>query len=167
MKPIHVAATIVRLFSICLALYSCILILNSWMFYVGSEMAVFSFFSLVVPLAFFIISIVLWNFPVSISRKITGIPQKLDEEDLSFKGDEFLSICLFSLGLYFLYDVIGDTVYWMSYINNYEYDGVQEAIRIELKVALWSLAAKSLFTFGLIFGNRQIVKLFNKLRYGG
>ena len=46
-------------------------------------------------------------------------------------------------------------------------DGVQEAIRIELKVALWSLAAKSLFTFGLIFGNRQIVKLFNKLRYGG
>ena len=165
MKPIHVAATIVRLFSICLALYSSILILNSWMFYIGSDMPIFSLFNMAVPAAFLIIAVILWNFPISISRKITGLPQKLDEEDFSFKSNEFLSICLFSLGVYFLYSIVGEAVYWINFVK--EYEGVQEGLRIEQKAGIWSLAAKSLFTFVLLIGNRQIVKLFNKLRYGG
>lgn len=167
MRPIHVAATIVRLFAICLALYSFIMLLNSWMFAVASETPMLSLFSVAVPIAFLIISVVLWNFPVSISRKITGIPEAIDGEEVSFKHDEFLSICLFTLGVYFLYNIVGDSVYWISLLNNQEYSAYQERMGIDQIAALWSLLVKALFTLVLLLGNRTIVNLFNRLRYGG
>jgi len=163
MKPIHVAATIVRLFAICLVTF----LINSFMFFVSAEEPYISIFSIALPISLLIVSLMLWNFPVSISRKITGIPSHSDEIELSFKGDEFLSICMFSLGIYFLYGLVGEAIYWFKYLNGLTVWGVPEELSLDQTASLWAFSFRLVFAFLLLAGNQLIVKIYNSLRHGG
>ena len=167
MKPIHVAATVVRLFAICLVISSISYFINSVIFYVNSDIPLVSILSIAIPVVQLILSIVLWYFPVSISRKITGIPLKNDDEELSFKNDEFLSICIFVLGLYFLYGLIGQLTYWISFINDPVVSEPHTELTLDQKASLWAMLFKSIFVFLLLAGNRLIIKIYKALKYGG
>jgi len=167
MKPIHVAATIVRLFAICLFVYTVTFFINSMLFFVNSDTPYISIISILVPIVLLVLSLALWNFPVSICRKITGIPLSMDEQDLSFKKDEFLSICIFVLGIYFLYDLIGSSVYWFHFLSDPLTQDSQIELSLDQKSSLWILVFKSVFVFLLLAGNRLIVKMYNALKYGG
>ncbi len=76
-------------------------------------------------------------------------------------------MCMFALGIYFLYDIVGDSIYWLNYINGQRFADVPQAANYELKAGLWSLAAKAAFTGFLLAGNKRIVKLYFRLRHGG
>lgn len=167
MKPIHVASTIVRLFSICLAIYSFTLFLNAWIFFVNTDVPVISIISVSFPVSLVIISVLLWHFPISISRKITGLPPHSDNQELSFNGDEFLSICLFSLGVYFFYGLIGEGVYWSNYFSGLSFEDGHEALSLDVKSSLWSLGVRFVFTTLLLAGNKQVVTIYKRLRHGG
>ena len=167
MQPIHVAGTVVRLFAICLFIYTVNLLINSMIFFVSGETDFLSIFSIAIPVALLILSVGLWNFPISISRKITGIPLKNDAQELSFKSDEFLSICIFVLGVYFLYDLFGDSIYWFKFLNDPLITDFQTELSLSQKASLWSLGFQFIFVFLLLTGNRLIVKIYKALRYGG
>ena len=167
MKPIHVAATIVRLFAICLAIYTITFFINTLIYFVSSEAPFVSVVSLLLAILLLVISIVLWKLPVSISRSIIGMSSHADDEQLQFTQGEFLSICIFALGLYFLYGLIGEGIYWYKFLNDPEFNEIQTRISLDQKASLWAFAFRSVFVLLLLTGNRLIVKAYKALRYGG
>lgn len=167
MKPIHVAATIVRLFAICIFVYAINLSVSTVMLIASSDSTLLNVSAAGIIVALTIVSIVLWNFPVSISRKLTGMPAQFDEDKLEFNQGEFLSICIFALGLYFSYGLVGEAIYWYIFLNDPMVIEMQSEIPADQRASLWAFGARAIFVLLLLIGNRIIVKAFNTLRHGG
>jgi len=167
MKPIHVVVALIRLFAICLTMYALSFSINIIAFSSGSADFYFStpwFLLLGFTLA---ISLICWNFPVYISRKLTATNVSTDEETLSFKGDEFLSICIFSLAMYFLYSLVGETAYWINIFFNPAMSEVVQNYGSRQAASLWSFGIRIIFVIFLFIGNGLIVKIYRNLRDGG
>jgi len=167
MKPIHVAATIVRLFAIFLFVYLINFSVSSLSLIAQSEEYMVAIFELMAFLVMLAIILFLWFFPVSISRKLTGISSSADDQKLDFTKEEFLSICVFSTGIYFLYGLLGEGIYWFKFLNNPVFMEMQSELTVEQKANLWALYFRAIFVLLLLLGNRVIVKVYKALRYGG
>lgn len=167
MKPIHVAATIVRLFAICLMIYAVNAAIFAISLNAGNESPGLAILSLLLVFAIVIVACCLWLFPISISRKITGVSSNLDEKDFSFGGDEFATICFFTLGLYFLYGLIGEGIYWFKILNDPMFQKMQSELTLDQRASLWAFGFRAAFVFFLLIGNKYLLNIFNKLRLGG
>jgi len=167
MKPIHVVGTIVRIFAVCLFIYIANLAIFTLSLGTGSGNPTLIMLSFLVIFIVFVVSCCLWFFPISISRKLTGIAESKDNEDFNINGSEFATICFFSLGVYFLYGVIGEGIYWLKILNDPMFQELQPNLSPDQKASLWAFGLRSIFVVFLLFGNRALVKLFQYLRHAG
>ena len=151
MKPIHVVGTIVRLFAVCLFIYVANLAIFTLSLGTGSDNPTLIMLSFLVILGVFIVSCCLWFFPISISRKLTGIAELKDDESFTINAAEFATICFFSLGLYFLYGVIGEGIYWVKILNDPMFQELQPNLSPDQKANLWALGIRSIFVVLLLW----------------
>lgn len=168
MKPIHIAATFVKLFAIYIIFY---LIVSGFSLvpYITSNQEQLGASPLIIItliLAMLFVAIFAWFFPISITKKLIGNIDN-DETELSFSSNEFAEICIFAVALYLLAGLLGETVYWFNLLSDSSYREMafdQNNHGITTKADLWSYSARLIFTLYLIIGNKQVVRLFRKLR---
>lgn len=168
MKPIHVAATIVKLFAIYIIFY---LIVSSFSLvpYITSNQEQLGASPLIIItliLAMLFVAIFAWFFPISITKKLIGNIDN-DETELSFSSNEFAAICIFAVAIYLLANLLGETVYWINLLSDPSYREMafdQNNLGGDTTARLWSYTVRLTFTLYLLLGNKQVVKLFRKLR---
>jgi hypothetical protein len=155
----------VRLFAIALAIYS-LKSMPGMYIYFDSEnykSAAFMFAGLLVFVM--LIAIFLWKFPLTVASNI--IPNIENEErDTSWNEKELLTVGLILMGIYFLYYVISDVVYWL-YIWNYSqsYSGVEIELNSEQKGSIVATCVELALSILLIFGAKGISNVIWHLRY--
>ena len=167
MKPIHVVGTIVRLFAVCLVIYLANLAIFTISLVGSNESSKLMMFSFLLIFVIFIVACFMWFFPISISRKLTGITENRDEESFTISEVEFAKICFFTLGLYFLYGLIGEGVYWVKILNNPMFQEFQSELSPDQQASLWAYGFRFIFTVFLLLGSQLLVRLFKRLRYAG
>ena len=167
MKPIHVVATIVRLFAVCLIIYVANLATFTVSLGAGNESSKFMLLSFLLIFAIAIVACFLWFFPMSISRKLTGMPVSKDDENFTISGVEFTTVCFFTLGLYFLYGLIGEGVYWVKILNDPMVQEMQSELSSNQRASLWAFGFRAIFAIFLLLGNQVLVRFFRRLRYAG
>ena len=167
MKPIHVVATIVRLFAVCQIIYVANLAIFTISVGMGNESSQLILLSLLMTFAIVLVACFLWFFPISISRKLTGMPVSKDDEAFTISAIEFTTICFFTLGLYFLYGLIGEGVYWVKILNDPSVQEIQSELSPDQLASLWAFGFRATFATFLLFGNQVLVRLFRRLRYAG
>jgi len=74
---------------------------------------------------------------------------------------------LFSLGIYFLYGLVGEGVYWLNYYSGVSIKDTHEVMNLDVKSSLWSSVVRLVFTTLLLVGNKQILNIYRGLRHGG
>jgi hypothetical protein len=167
MKASHILAVIIRLFSIALFIYA----VNSIPFIFSmnqyQDSLVPLVLSLIVIVLVLFVAVFLWKFPLSIARKITEIPGETDTLPSSMSSEEFASICFFTLGLYLLYRVTGELVYWVKFLNDPLVQQMQGEIPADQMASLWALGIRTALVVVLLFGNKNIVQFLKWLRKAG
>ncbi|MEM7358950.1 MAG: hypothetical protein AAF431_07630 [Pseudomonadota bacterium] len=167
MKPIHVAATVVRLFAISLFVY----ILGMLQFVVSFTQHEDPFApiltSLIILFGVFVVALCLWNFPLSVAKKVTNILEEGDDQSSSMNADEFASICFFTLGLYLLYGLVGEFVYWVRFLNDPLVLELQQELPVDQIANLWALGFRTVLVVFLLVGNQTLGKFARWLRRAG
>ena len=115
MKSHHYLAIIIRLFSIVLLAYS----LRQWVFaieiLINGEAsgirfpAMFAVATALIPMLF---AILLWKFPLTISKTI--VSDEYNQEIKPLNAQSFLAVLIISLGVYFLFYAVIDSIYWLT-----------------------------------------------------
>ncbi len=118
MKPIHYLGLGVRLFAICLILFGVYNLAGYLSSYFSDSVydryTVMSLPLLLVAVALpILIAVLMWSFPLTIAYKLLGSE---DKEFEPISPVSILTILVASIGLFFLYQSLMDTVYWfLSY----------------------------------------------------
>ena len=165
MKPIHYLGLAVRLFSICLmifSIYNLAGLISS--FFPASEYGHLSMISLPVLLVAvllpMLVSILLWFFPLSIAYKLLG------SEDKAFEPTNtvtILAILIASIGLFFLYQSLMDTVYWFTSYNFLSAMSSTFSFGPEDKAQIVSTAVELAFALILTLRCKSIAKLMARI----
>ena len=154
MKSQHYLAIIVRLFAIALfvhGLRQCVFVAD--VFYDGIASGirfpkVFTIATALVPMLF---SVLLWFFPLTISKSI--VSDEYNHEVKPLNPHSFLTVLIISLGLYFLFYAIVDSIYWVivykaSQIG--DISGVPIGLGNENKANMYSTGLEFILAFGFI-----------------
>jgi hypothetical protein len=118
-------------------------------------------------LTLLLLSVGLWMFPLTIARGLVAFRDPGDVEVKSANADQIQTIAFSVLGLYLLYHVLSDIVYWgfilfISLRNN----AIPIEISIEQIGLMLATAVELIFVLFLLLGARRIVTLLRKFRYG-
>jgi len=167
MKPEHLVALGVRLFALGLAIFT-----------LNNSIRIFAFFKIgqfnigeiaytgtMVSLA--MLSLLLWKFPLVVARSITDFP-KLNENELNdIKSDRLLHVGLIILGIYLLFNVFSDLVYWGIFWFSTQRDYSSEVVlTLEQKSSIFITLIQLVFVLFLILGSNKVITIAKKLRYG-
>jgi len=167
MKLEYIVAIGVRLFAIGLGInvlrsFSLIPVyLNS----TSSHADLFLFYG--TTIAFALLALMLWKFPLLIARKIASFPP---QDHSSLKDDAYiklLEVGLILLGLYLLYFVISDGVYWLIFylsISSSEYYDSANAIAPDQVASMVTTIVELVVASILVFSHQGLAKLVWKLR---
>jgi len=167
MKLEHIVALAVRLFAVVLAIYALRngISLAPYFHEQGWEGPSYLYAGFMVVLL--CLSIVLWKFPLTISRGIVTFREPGERGADSASAEEIQVIGFTILGLYFLFYVLSDIIYWgfIWFVSqrNLEYP---VEITLEQKGAIASTAIELIFVIVLLFGAKGIVGILHKFRYG-
>jgi len=118
MKSSHYLAIAVRLFAIALFIYGLRQLLPIIELVISGSingMVVSPFFAVVIALIPIVFSIVLWTFPLSLSRSI--LKTDMDREVAPLSQDNWLVVILIGIGLYTLYYGLVDSIYWIYVLH--------------------------------------------------
>lgn len=118
MKSSHYLAIAVRLFAIALFIYGLRQLLPIIELVISGSingMVVSPFFAVVVALIPIVFSIVLWTFPLSLSRSI--LKTDMDREVAPLSQDNWLVVILIGIGIYTLYYGLVDSIYWIYVLH--------------------------------------------------
>jgi len=118
MKSSHYLAIAVRLFAIALFIYGLRQLLPIIELVISGSingMVVSPFFAVVIALIPIVFSIVLWTFPLSLSRSI--LKTDMDREVAPLSQDNWLVVILIGIGLYTLYYGLVDSIYWIYILH--------------------------------------------------
>ena len=118
MKSSHYLAIAVRLFAIALFIYGLRQLLPIIELVISGSingMVVSPFFAVVIALIPIVFSIVLWTFPLSLSRSI--LKTDMDREVAPLSQDNWLVVILIGIGLYTLYYGLVDSTYWIYVLH--------------------------------------------------
>lgn len=161
MKPIHYLGLAVRLFAICLMVYGVFnvaALITS--FYYSSEFGRFSMRSLPLLLVIvalpMLISILLWFFPLTVAHKLLGNEERVFEP---ISPVNILTILIASIGLFFLYLSLMDSVYWFTSYNFLSAMSPTFSFGPEDKAQIVSTAVELAFALILTLRCKSIAKL--------
>jgi hypothetical protein len=144
------AAILIRLFSVFITIYAIRNLLSISFYYADDTYSSAVWLSWGFSILFFIVSIILWNFPNLIVKKI--ISWDVEETDKEKTSAEELEIVGFSLiGLFYLYYAVSDLVYWgiFTWLIQKSYD-VPVDLSIEQKVSIIVTVVEFLFALIII-----------------
>ena len=99
------------------------------------------------------IAIILWNFPLSIAKKI--IPPEADVNPEGISASSLLSVLISAMSLFFLYRSIMDGVYWVTLLNLSE-NGVNATFNPDNKASVFATGVEFLAAALLFFNSRKI-----------
>lgn len=103
-----------------------------------------------------VIAIVLWNFPLSIAKKIIPSEAEINSEGISAKS--LLSVFISAISLFFLYRSIMDGVYWATLLNLSE-GGGYATFSPENRASILATGVE-LFAAALLFFNARKISLW-------
>lgn len=118
----------------------------------------------------FIIAPLLWFFPYTVASTILP-KEKLKVEEYKWNNENFLSCGFVILGIYFLYYVISDGVYWL-YIANYPIQDVfglvteytKKPLNAREYAGIVGTVVEFFLSIFLIFGSNGISRVILKIR---
>jgi hypothetical protein len=167
MKLEHIIALIVRLFSIVLVVYA----LRNGITFVpflygqGDLLQANIFAGLMVSIL--IIAIVLWKFPLTVARNLVAFREPGNIEIESVSENQIQVVAFSVLGLYFLFYVVSDIVYWFYlWLVSQRDPEIPMEFSIDQKGQMVSTAIEFVFVLFLLLGSKRIAELLRKSRYG-
>jgi hypothetical protein len=104
-------------------------------------------------LPWLVLSIILWNFPLSIAKKIIPHLSEINPEGISTSS--LLTVLISAISLFFLYSSVMDGVYWVTLINLSE-SGSYAAFNPENKASIFATGVELLAAALLFFNSRRI-----------
>ena len=113
-----------------------------------------SWFMLATTAIPFLISAVLWFFPITLAQSI--LTSELDKTVEPTSPITLLSILISMIGLFFLYYVISDTVYWL--IFSHLADGTSASLEPEVKANMWTTLIELVVICFLVLKSKTIAK---------
>lgn len=166
MKLEHVVALAVRLFAIALALYALKNGITTLPYFQEQEFEVASYLYILLMFGFLLLSIYLWFFPLTVSSRIATFEGNGVTEAASATANEIQVVGFNILGMYLLFNVVSDIVYWLTiwFIGNRNnnIDITPTASQISSMIAT---GVELVFAVALLLGASGITRVINKLRY--
>ena len=167
MKLEHVLALVVRLFAIAIAIQALKTAMNLVVFLKSSESSFTSAAYIGTAISLVLLSIILWKFPVLIARKIANFPPIDEAEINSVDSEKLLQTGLIILGVYFLYYVISDLIYWSYFwVTSMRDPSTAVELTLEHKSSIATTFIELAVALVLIFGTKRVVQIIQRLRYG-
>ena len=167
MKLEHILVLVVRLFAIAIAIQALKTMVNLVVFLKTSDSSFTSTAYIGTVVSLILLSIVLWKFPILIARKIANFPPVDENEVNSIDSEKLLQTGLIILGVYFLYYVISDLIYWSYFwITSMRDPDIAIELTLEHKSSIATTFIELAVALVLIFGTKMIVKIIQRLRYG-
>lgn len=166
MKLEHIVALAVRLFSIAVAIYALRngISLVPYFQEQGWDNASYAYLALMVGLL--LLSLYLWYFPLTVSGRLMTFKGDGIKEVTSASAKEIQAVGFTILGMYLLFNVISDIVYWLTiwFIGNRNsnIDITPTADQISSIIAT---GVELVFAVALLLGASGITRVINKLRY--
>jgi len=167
MKLEHIVALAVRLFAIALAIYALRngISLVPYFYEQGSHGSSYSYAAVMIVLLF--VAVGLWYFPLTVTQNLVTF-RGAGETDLSSASADQLQLAGFTiLGLYLLFHVLSDVVYWGSiWFIVQRSSGPPIELSLDQKARMAATLIELIFVLFLLLGTRRIVDLLRKFRYG-
>ena len=164
MKPEHIIAVLVRLFAIALILVVVRdMIAALWVVddsvYLRKYAYIFLFGGAVI-----FISIILLKFPLSVAKRI--YPFRLEDEPKhSLNSDDFYHLGFILLGVYLLFYVLSDGVFWIAFTL---YSGEEKLysplVSLENKASMITTVVELFIALFLILGAKGITNTIKAIR---
>jgi hypothetical protein len=163
-----VIAIFLKFFAICLFLYT----LNdaaNWIPLLADPAYVPAvYFQLASILIVFLLSLFLWFFPLTVASKLLPKTKETKNEVTSISYSDLQTILFTTLGLYLLFNVLSDLVYWGSFLSIYGKSSFDQPLITPYdKAAIFTTVIELILVLLLLFGQSGLKKAFEKLRYGG
>lgn len=166
MKPTYYFAILVRLFAIGLAIYA--VRQSSLLIEILKDGNVQGYelsftFALVSTLCHLFVSVLLWFFPMTVSRFV--IRPELDEAFEPIGVKDLLTVLVLAIGVYVFYFTISDAVYWIT-LWQMSQDSYSEAslyLGNDSKAATVTTGIEFFISAGLLLRARTVSNLVLKL----
>ena len=156
MKAHHYVGIGIKLFAIWLFLCSIqnmTFFLENIIYGTVQGMAASATKSALIYLPWLVMALILWNFPLSIAKKIVPSEAQVNPEPIS--ASALLAVLIAAISIYFLYRSIMDGVYWATLLNLSE-GGVYASFSPENKASIFATFIEFLAAALLLFNSRKI-----------
>ncbi len=164
MKPVHVIALVARLFAIALFLVA-VRDLSAAIWVADDPTATHKLIPLyAASIASLVVAAMLWIFPFSIANKIYPVKNE-EQSHRSLSSNELYSLGFIILGLYLLFFVLSDAIFWLLLVVM----GARETpgypiMTLENKAQMITTAIEFVIAMFLILGSNGVVSLVRKFR---
>jgi divalent metal cation (Fe/Co/Zn/Cd) transporter len=124
------------------------------------------FWLLAAVMAFLLVVVILlWNFPITIARKIA--PSSASDMHTSWDSVTLIAVGSTLLGIYFLYYSISDLLYWLFFgFYSQNVGGVEIELSIDQKASIVVSFIEFAIAVFLIGGSGFLSRAIHLLRYG-
>ena len=167
MKPEHLVALGVRLFALGLAIFTLENAIRIFAFFKTGQFnfGEIAYTGTMISLA--LLSLLLWKFPLVVARSIAEFPSLNENELNDIKSDRLLHVGLIILGIYLLFNIFSDLIYWgiFSFSSQRDYSS-EVVLTLEQKSLLLTTMIEFVLVLFLILGSNKIISIIKKLRYG-
>jgi hypothetical protein len=163
----HIVALIVRLFSMVIAIYALQKgVTDAPYFYQqGWHITSYAFVSLMLLLV--LIAIYLWLFPLTVTNKLLSFQKYSGTESQSVSYEQFQFVAFTLLGIYLLFNVVSDVIYWATILFiSFRDSNIPIELSLDQKGQIVATAIELIFVLFLLLSTNGIVKLLHKIRYG-
>lgn len=126
MKIVHILALLVRLFAIGLFVYA----LNNTVFLTAMMVNPYDAFKLslfFIPAVYFLIVILLWFYPYKVIAKLSDVAKIEGEPEALNDAFEIIDALFIVFGLFLVFCVVSDAIYWISLSLNGSFDANHKA----------------------------------------
>jgi hypothetical protein len=168
MKLEQVVAIAVRLFALVVLIYSIRNGVSLVPYFYEQGWEGESYFFAAAMVLLFIVSILLWKFPLSVARGLVKFKEPGEADAPSVSAEQIQIVGFSILGLYLLFYVLSDIVYWVIiWFANQRNTTVSIELPIDQIGAMVSTVIEFIFVLFLLVGGKRIAEVLRKVRYGG
>lgn len=167
MKLEHIVGLAVRLFSIVLVLYALRNAISFFPYYYEQGWQAEAYAYLALMIFFLFLALFLWHFPLTIAKRFVSFKDSGENCVTSATAEQLQIVGFTTLGIYLLFHVLSDVVYWLSIlvISNRN-KSIPSEISTDQLSNMIATGIELIFVLFLLLGANGITQLLHKLRYG-
>jgi hypothetical protein len=160
-KPEHVVGIALRLFAILLSLSIVSHFSGSaWYYIISGSNAGYSLLVILFTILLAVLAFLLWRFPFWIASKLLKFDDSMNRPSSWGSLDEVQTVAFTVMGVYFLFQAITETIYWLALFTT----GFSIAPEPQQRASMLMTIAEFLLACFLIFGARGLGQLISRLR---